>query len=80
MVKLDKLVDNVHAAHLAFGKTEVSREDVHDIVSATITGLGLVVHELTGEVYEPAPRPVINYPNNQNGVRWSGQRRRRVRR
>ena len=79
MITFEQLVDDIHAAHLAFGKTEVSKEDVGDIVRATVKGLGLCVHSSTGEVYDPAPKPVMNYPE-QNGVHYRGQRRRGGRR
>lgn len=55
----------------------------HDIeavklaVRTTIVECGMCVNSTTGEVYDPAPKPVINYPNEQNGVRFSGQQRRR---
>lgn len=79
MVKIDQLVEDVHRAHLAFGKNEVSREDVRDIVQATLRGCGLYVNSATGEVYDPAPKPVNIYPQvpRQTGVRWAGSGRRR---
>lgn len=79
MVTLDQLRERVrsrvHTAAQPWGELE------DDIVLATVLQLGLVVSDTTGEVYDPAPKPVINYPHDQNGVHYSGQvRRRRYRR
>jgi len=48
-----------------------------DIVLATALQLGLVVNERTGEVYDPAPKPVINYPTDSGRFHYRGGRRRR---
>lgn len=76
MITFDKLVDDVYADHLATGNTEVDIADVDNILRLAVKRLGLCVHANTGEVYNPAPAPVINYPN-QNGARQPRMRRRR---
>lgn len=55
---------------------EVDRDKVARVVRATLKGLDLCIAN-NGEVINPAPKPVINYPYDQNGVRYRGQRRRR---
>jgi hypothetical protein len=54
----------------------LSRDVVEAFVKATIGGLGFHVND-AGDVCDPRPRPVTTFPNNQNGVRYSGQQRRR---
>lgn len=77
MVTLDQLRERVrakvHTAASPWGELE------DDIVLATVLELGLIVHDVTGEVYDPAPKPVINFPEQQN-VHYRGQRGRRFRR
>lgn len=77
MVTLEQLVEDIHRAHLAFGKTEVSREDVADIVRATIKGVGFHINEKTGEVVDPRPPPNPLPPPRDTGMYYSDQRRRR---
>lgn len=78
MVTLEQLVarvtseiDRVTTDH------EVFVGDIAAIVKLTIDGLGFHVNEATGEVCDPRPKPVINFPYDQHGTRWAGSGRRR---
>lgn len=61
MVTFDQLVNRAEATLAA----TLPRRVVQEIVSSTIVGLGFEVSETTGEVYDPAPKPVINYPTDR---------------
>lgn len=47
-----------------------------EVMLAAMHQLGWCVAN-NGEVYNPAPKPVINYPHDQTGFRYRGQARRR---
>lgn len=67
---LAKLQEHVRSKLNVSERTAV----VDDIVLATVLSLGLYV-SASGEVCDPRPKPVVNFPNQQN-VRFSGRRRR----
>lgn len=85
MVTLEQLVIRVALALEADGFSPFESDDREErdrivklLVRATIDGLGLVVAESNGEVYDPAPKPVVNYP--YDAVERGQLRRRRFRR
>ena len=75
MIKLDDLITRVQAKLLL---NDPRTTDL--VVRETVKGLGLEVHERTGEVYSPAAfsAPSWEAPSQRN-VRFTGQKSRRRR-
>lgn len=74
-VTIDQLLSRV-AQDVATAAGQLVGSELEPIVRATIRNLGLYVNDFTGEVYDPAPKPVVNYPE-QRSVHYRGQPRRR---
>lgn len=77
MVTFEQLVQRADAKLQADLGEDLTREVIECTVRAAIEGLGFHVNEATGEVCDPRPKPVNNYPYDQHGTRWAGSGRRR---
>lgn len=73
MVTLDQVLARVAAAD-----TTADRDRLRRTVLDTIAALGLHVHPPTGEVYDPAPKPLD--PHRQVGPAYVRGRRTNLRR
>lgn len=72
MVTFDQLVALALDGNNRTGETEINRATVELVVRSTIDGLGFHISDKTGEVCDPRPRKVINYPYDQRNARWNG--------